>query len=1380
MKANQVIVLFVSVVFTMVTAAFATDGTFLSGKTKYEDAASWQDGTIAYGADATMSLAANVAYDTTITTNIVLGHIVYPGTGVAGLQFNLNSLAAQTTVKDYGEEWYTHLTWNAQKAKVIDPTLFGVNTNTLTLKCSGTAPATIERLSPSRSDYQECNTHRMTITMPTRLESDLVLRANARYTTQLLGDQLDVNLAGDITEVGGKRSVILDHTHRSVVSYFGGDNDFTGNLVISGGVARAGQRDGHRRSPCRAFGHDNLIVLASTNASVNLHGQVFGTDQKLIVGAGVEKNTSFYNVVYPDIDNRDADPAHRAVWAGPVEMTGDFSIGGSGPINVTGNITEKKAGASIWILGSNPVRFTGTNTYSGSTILGWTAYPNQTAFFSARPESVGTGPVVFNGGFWQMYAADDADVTANEIIVSNGAVKVELKGDFVYTPKGRLLNNKSLWKDGVGTLRLKAVDGESHLLGNDNRFAGGETILDYADGVPVSFSDWNNNRLYFYNNARLVVTNLSASAGTAIRIFECRSFSKLRIKNATAYFWGGSEFTQYPWSNLYYLEEGGPFGTGINLNGNEAKGSTAYPGNWIWRGTDFVTKDTSVSPAVLKAYADYKTTWAEANTNDVVDLTLANVSELAARTKPVELAMIRVDGLGSEGDEVVVTFPEGTNVLYGGTILITPSMGSRNVRFTGGALLHPGENVGFRILNYSTGTVTVENDIIDSYDEYNRTAATSKYAYNTTYWVTNPKVGTSLVTDGNGKVVLKGDNRFTGYVTLLGGETQFVGTESLGAYGVEDGIDNFCGWMRYIHLVGGAKVSFKGDVKERAFADATYPEAFNLPFVVHPDVKAAEISLPEATDSLTLTRMYSSIMPLRGAEVKVTGLGRINYQGTSVRGLAQMDRNNAALGNYFWNNSTSWTQVPEIEYGETTLTGASQRVFGTCRLNAKLNGTTLKGASLLNAAWMTDGNQSKVYDHTFKRRFEIGEKGATFDLMGASVMATSVPTPWWNASAFFKGTGPITITNSVPGSGNVNWNNFRSEEFEGKWVMATDFSSSSGLMTPYAGLAVAKGATIAFGTGLYDAASHVEAEYLEGEGTLKMQGGNNYARAIALIGGGAAGETHEFKGTFVGEHSGTSGDSGSRGELVKVGRNTQVLSGMANVFTAVTTVRDGVLQLNADSADTTTAYPISVGDNRTPADGTPTLLAGNGAGIGQRVIIPSLSPSTALPAVGGASDGVCYSNVVTVYRSFALVANAGTTTFTKAIKGGKEDLTVAKLGAGKVVLEAVPEIDGVTYDLREGELEIAGDVTATDLVATMNADGIFGTLVVDGTYAIPNGTTLTISAAELDRKKTYELVSASSITGRFVCDSLPAGWELSYAGGKVTLRKSGGLVVIFR
>jgi autotransporter-associated beta strand protein len=97
-----------------------------------------------------------------------------------------------------------------------------------------------------------------------------------------------------------------------------------------------------------------------------------------------------------------------------------------------------------------------------------------------------------------------------------------------------------------------------------------------------------------------------------------------------------------------------------------------------------------------------------------------------------------------------------------------------------------------------------------------------------------------------------------------------------------------------------------------------------------------------------------------------------------------------------------------------------------------------------------------------------------------------------------------------------------------------------------------------------------------------------------------------------------------------------------------------------------------------------------------------------------------------------------------------------------------------------GTLTVDGtSLTSGTLVVDLGANGASDCLAVTGTLDLSN-LSLKLGDANLNEEKTYTLVTAAEVTGKFQGEDLPNRWRTYIQPTKVTLSVSNGTVLLFR
>ncbi len=254
----------------------------------------------------------------------------------------------------------------------------------------------------------------------------------------------------------------------------------------------------------------------------------------------------------------------------------------------------------------------------------------------------------------------------------------------------------------------------------------------------------------------------------------------------------------------------------------------------------------------------------------------------------------------------------------------------------------------------------------------------------------------------------------------------------------------------------------------------------------------------------------------------------------------------------------------------------------------------------------------------------------------------------------------------------------------------------------------------------------------------------------------ATGSGHTLISGVVSNPTGTT-------NLLKTGAGTLTLSG-ANTFTGTTTVRNGVLEVNNNSALGSTTSTVVINDaSTTGAMDTALYLGASGVTLSRNLTVGSQGATTTL---GGdfASGTSTFSGTVTLNKSATLAA-AGTSVvnFNGQLIDGTGTTNVTKTGTGTVVL-------GSTANNYDG---------ATDITA--------GTLRLGTANVVPNGSAVSVTTgATFDLNGFSEtigsLAGAGNVTGTAGTNTLTTGGNnasttfsgvISDAAGTLSLVKTG-------
>lgn len=170
--------------------------------------------------------------------------------------------------------------------------------------------------------------------------------------------------------------------------------------------------------------------------------------------------------------------------------------------------------------------------------------------------------------------------------------------------------------------------------------------------------------------------------------------------------------------------------------------------------------------------------------------------------------------------------------------------------------------------------------------------------------------------------------------------------------------------------------------------------------------------------------------------------------------------------------------------------------------------------------------------------------------------------------------------------------------------------------------------------------------------------------------------------------------------------------------------------------------------------------------------------STGTSTLGGnTAEASTFKGTITLNRDVQLTAaSGGTATFSGAFAGTGG---IIKTSPGTVVLTAMPTNTG-RFTVREGTLQIQGNVTLTNELTIAAFPAGSGLLTVDGTLTLNPGAQLSLSVTgTLDRDKTYTLMTwGASRSGDFTSVvGVPSGWRVGYRANNLVLYPLRGTVV---
>jgi autotransporter-associated beta strand protein len=262
---------------------------------------------------------------------------------------------------------------------------------------------------------------------------------------------------------------------------------------------------------------------------------------------------------------------------------------------------------------------------------------------------------------------------------------------------------------------------------------------------------------------------------------------------------------------------------------------------------------------------------------------------------------------------------------------------------------------------------------------------------------------------------------------------------------------------------------------------------------------------------------------------------------------------------------------------------------------------------------------------------------------------------------------------------------------------------SSGTLTlsgvnTYTGTTTVSAGTLAYGA---DDVISTGAVTVDG-GTLDISSYNDTVGTVTLAGGSIAGTTGMLSttGTFEMQDGTVSAILGGAVDLNKTTAGTVTLSG-ANIYTGLTTLTDGTLNLMGDNTLATGGVTLTAGTlnlGTATALGTGTLTIDGGTIDNTSAGALTLTTNNAQAwggnfAFGGSDDLNLGTGAVTLVGNRVVTVGANTLTVGGAI-GGAHSLT--KAGAGTLTLNGVNTYTGLTT-ISAGTLNLNEDLTTSSL-----------------------------------------------------------------------------------
>lgn len=1298
---------------------WAQDGTVLQTG-NFSTPATWVDGVIPGGAGATLYVKGNYTLNN-FFTNAVLGHIVTPAdTPVAGL----------TSVFTVSLPWENRTSGNPDP--VYGTYRFGVFTNYLTLD-SGVEgePATIRCLPLLTSNF------RYAINIPLLLKSDLEVQHNGRASGNWNNPLTAVWLGRDIREEGGRRGIRVRFDKEDMQLMLKGNNTFSGDLIVEKGIVRAG--DPFRYNvPGNQFGVDNTLIATSGVATVDVNGFHFGPEKPILIGG---RGANGMGALTSGCQS----PGVTSVWSGPVTLVSDAAVAGTvsryprsegGNLRIDGAVTDGGRGCRLENVSLRNLVLAGNNTYSGGTLL-------TSGFLAAlTPSSLGSGPLIFNGGAFRIDSSTGVDPSAFTLVSTNSK-PVQILTDGADFTLGHALTGftSGLTKSGLGALILK----------QDNAYTGttavvlGDLVLDYSEsGGQKTPAD---GTITLGNNARLILRNgQTATPDQAVRTLSTYKGASARVIHDSVMPLAFNFLTPNT-DSVLNLEGEGPYKLIQTSNGAE---NSAYPNilpaNILFKGSDWAVRTASGN--AISNFTDYASDWSGSNKH--VDVTAGLAQSVPAN---LEVATLRFN-TPNNGNPILLNL-SGTNQIKSGAILVTEAMGNTPVHITGGAIARMGSG-NLIIYNFNTQAVVRIDSQLLGFPVFN----TNDLGQVT--GMTLSDVG--VMKAGPGKVILgNADNRHDDYTSVLEGELEISGPECLGVgswHGSWKSVQNF------VMIYNGGTLTTTGSFD---FAREVYPGYTNITTL---DINSAGgvLNVSGAGDRVANLDANPTPVLRNGGRLVKRGAGTW-FVGRGFGSGADRAEDTVTAREY-----TMFFDVEEgsIEHRAGTTSANSFLGEGSMSMTVR-NNAVLKGGGFLygnNGGGNGGGNPEDV---AIRKVLRIDAGGATVDLNGITVnMGWSLFDGLTRTSDWLEGPGTLTITNSSATGASFRFYNLLNHAFTGRFdasgLMAADATYGGGL--PNGELVVPEHRVYSF-TSCYPSHYPLHFGRVTGSGAFGGRGiYNSDSDNVALIGCDDNG-FFEFEGYLWGTWG-----SSNRGafRFVKAGNNTWRISGTTNAMTTSVTLRKGTILVGADSPGNGTVGALGterviLSDAGTAPGDALSLLTDGPYTVGNGIILMDYAPGALMTLGGNQTTGAsAFTGDLALTRDVCLhAANTDDSgvTFSGAITGPGG---IIKTGPGKVILTGSVQNAG-PHTVLDGTLAITGDTTLTNaLIVAAGASG-GGTLAVTGNLTLGEGVTLTLQPDSLIRGQTYTLATwTGTFSGSFASvTGLPDGWHVGTLPDRLVL-----------
>lgn len=935
----------------------------------------------------------------------------------------------------------------------------------------------------------------------------------------------DMNVLGVISSNTGRTAVFSADSGRTI--RLGTANTFTGAASIGG----AGKVEA------------SVIANAGVAGSVGM-GSVFingGTLSYVGAGESTTKNWSISN------GSLNSDGTGALTVSGTVAIGGTASLGGSftgadnvisGVVSGTGSL--RSAGNATWTL-------TGTNTYTGSTIV------NSGVLRAGTANAFGASTAAqVNGGTLDL---NDFDRTFTTLTGTGGTVDLgtatltlQAAAGTTATYAGNIAGSGGLTKLGAST---QTLTGTNTYTGNTT-VGGGVLALDFSSAGGPASDIINSQSTLDMAGGRLNVIGAAGENNTQTfdGVNVTASNNTIDAKAGT----GGSLTV-----NLGAINRtGGLMNFNLPVNGNITTTNTALGGWATVNGTDYA----KVESGNIVAFEEADYTDKDNAANWLANEFITDVDGFfGAVNGSVQLGGLRYTVPVS----TTVTIAPGETLGVDGTIIVAPTVLNTNQTITGGNLT--GANGGdLGIQQNSTGNFTIASQIVDNGPGMGFV-----------------KAGTGLVTLGSAS------NSYTGATRIAQGT---LAVSSISDGGVASGIGASSAASSNLSLEGATlRYTGAGDTSDRGFTFArsgaivesgveVSNAGANLTFtglVTSPDaanfLKSGPGTLTLANPANAFTGIVTVTGGLLGATTLANG-GQASSIGAGGSGSANLVLNGGGL--QYTGATTSTNRgftlgasggIVDVTAAPTTLTD-SGIVAGGGRLTKNGAGTlvltgvnTYTGGNTVNAGILRAGAANVLGALTASPTNLADTAGVLLDLNNFNNVIGPLNGGGANGGNVTLGSGTLRIA-----AGNGNYSGVISGT-GGVWRTDGGVQTFNGCNHTYTGATTLQGSDLsvdcladgglASGIGASSAAS---SSLVFNNGSLRYTGGSiAIDRGFQLLAAGGihvtnAGTTLEFEGNVIGA-----------GTLVKREAGTLVLSG-TNTSTGNTLVEGGTLRAATTNA----------------------------------------------------------------------------------------------------------------------------------------------------------------------------------------------------------------------